>query len=139
MNRLIIRKRDFALLSQLDSDTLREELDRAEIVADHEVPAGIVTMHARVRYLDETTGERTRVTLVYPHQTDMQRGRISVLAPVGAALLGLASGDAIEWPFPHGIRRLRVEKVVQPPRTSRRTSHVRRSSADASGATHTRH
>jgi regulator of nucleoside diphosphate kinase len=114
MNRVIIPEHDFARLRQLPGNALQDELDRADIVAPKELPRGVVTMHARVRYVDETTGERRRVTLVYPDQTDLQRGRISVLAPVGAALLGLATGDAIDWEFPHGVRRLRVERVVQP-------------------------
>ena len=139
MNRLIIADHDFAILRQLESEGLQHELDRAEVVPGNQLPGNVVTMHTRVRYIDETTGERRQVTLVYPDQTDLDRGRISVLAPVGAALIGLSTGDAIEWDFPHGARRrLRVEKVVQPSRFRRRAdstldaSNARRSSAPAS-------
>jgi regulator of nucleoside diphosphate kinase len=125
MNRVIIPEHDFAALRQLDCDMLQDELDRAEIVPGYAIPIDVVTMHARVRYVDETTGERRDVTLVYPEQTDVARGRISVLAPVGAALLGLSAGDAIEWVFPHGARRrLRVESVEQAPAPERRLARA---------------
>jgi regulator of nucleoside diphosphate kinase len=115
MNRVIIPTTDLRALRQLDCEKLQEELDRADIVPSPDVPADVVTMHARVLYLDETTGERRYVTLVYPEEMDVGRGRISVLSPVGAALLGLSIGDAIDWEFPHGVRRrLRVEEVVRP-------------------------
>jgi regulator of nucleoside diphosphate kinase len=122
MNRVIIPEHDFANLRQLEGDGLQHELDRADVVPGEKLPGNVVTMHARVRYIDETTGERRCVTLVYPDQTNLDRGRISVLAPVGAALLGLSTGDVIEWDFPHGARRLRVEKVVQPSRFRRRAA-----------------
>ena len=125
MTRVIIPEHDFALLRQLEGDGLKHELDRAEVVPAEKLPGNVVTMHARVRYIDETTGERRHVTLVYPDQTKLERGRISVLAPVGAALLGLSTGEAIEWPFPHGARRrLRVERVVQPSRFRRATRQL---------------
>jgi regulator of nucleoside diphosphate kinase len=119
MSQVIIPEHDYRQLRALDCASLHNELDRADVVASPELPRKVVTMHARVRYVDETTGELRRVTLVYPHQADASRGRISVLAPVGAALLGLAEGDAIEWDFPHGVRRqLRVERVIQPLRVA---------------------
>ena len=71
--------------------------DRADVLLAAEVPDDVVTMYSRVRYLDETTGERRSVTLVYPDETDVERGRISVLAPVGSALLGLSTGQTIDW------------------------------------------
>jgi regulator of nucleoside diphosphate kinase len=115
MNRVIIPTTDFRALRQLDCEKLQEELDRADVLPASDVPADVVTMHARVRYLDETAGERRHVILVYPNEMDVARGRISVLSPVGAALLGLSVGDAIDWEFPHGVRRrLRVEEVAHP-------------------------
>ena len=114
MNRVVIPSEDFMALRQLGCDKLEAELDRADVVLAANVPADVVTMYSRVRYLDETTGERRSVTLVYPDETDMERGRISVLAPVGSALLGLSTGQTIDWEFPHGARRrLRVEEVMR--------------------------
>jgi regulator of nucleoside diphosphate kinase len=114
MNRIVIPATDVQALRGLQCAQLAEELDRADIVPPERVPEDVVTMHASVRYLDETTGERREVVLVYPHEADVSRGRISVLSPVGGALLGLAAGQSIEWDFPNGRRRLRVEDVRQP-------------------------
>ena len=94
MNRVIIPSEDLMALRQLGCDKLEAELDRADVLRAAEVPDDVVTMHSRVRYLDETTGERRSVTLVYPDETDVERGRISVLAPVGSALLGLSTGSS---------------------------------------------
>ena len=114
MNRLIIPSLHFDVLRRLDCEQLQAELDRADVLPAADVPDDVVTMHARVLYVDETTGERRGVTLVYPHEADVSRGRISVLAPVGLALLGLFAGDTIEWTFPHGpSRRLRVLQVTR--------------------------
>ena len=85
-----------------------------------DVPEDVVTMHSQVSYIDETTGERRRVTLVYPDEADVPAGRVSVLAPVGAALLGLSTGQTIEWEFPKGAhRRLRVLAVAHRPADER--------------------
>ena len=114
MNRVIIPSEDFIALRQLGCDKLEAELDRADVLLAADVPDDVVTMYSRVRYLDETTGERRSVTLVYPDETDVERGRISVLAPVGSALLGLSTGQTIDWEFPRGARRrLRVEEVAR--------------------------
>ena len=100
MNRVIIPSQDFMALRQLGCDKLEAELDRADVLLAAEVPDDVVTMYSRVRYLDETTGERRSATLMYPDETDVGRGRISVLAPVGSALLGLSTGQSIDWEFP---------------------------------------
>lgn len=114
MNRVIIPNTHIKALRQLNCDKLQDELDRADVLPSSDVPNDVVTMHARVLYQDESTGERRYVTLVYPDESDVRAGRISVLAPVGSALLGLSAGQAIDWEFPDGARRrLRVEEVVR--------------------------
>ncbi len=71
-----------------------------------------VTMEARVTFEEAGTGRRREITLCYPHDADPSRGRVSILAPVASALLGLAVGDAIEWPMPGGrTATLRVASV----------------------------
>jgi regulator of nucleoside diphosphate kinase len=114
---LIITDRDFSRLAALrPRGQLEEELERATVVPTAAVPATVVTMHSRVRYLDESTGERRDVEIVYPEQADVAAGRISVLAPVGAALLGLSVGQGIDWRFPNArTRRLRVEALLFQP------------------------
>ena len=112
MNTLIIPNTHFHALRRLDCENLQAELDRADVLPAADVPDDVVTMHSQVYYVDETTGERRAVTLVYPHEADIAKGRVSVLAPVGAALLGLSTGQSIDWGFPHGVRRrLRVLEV----------------------------
>lgn len=96
------------------ADALDEELARAETVPDEAFPEGIVSMHAQVTFEDTDTGRETTVTLVYPQEADVDKMRVSVMTPVGSALIGLAVGGEIEWPLPSGgVRHLRVKSVVQ--------------------------
>jgi regulator of nucleoside diphosphate kinase len=97
-------------------ERLREELDRAEVIEPSDVPRDIVTMNSRIRFADEATGEESEISLVFPRHADAEQGRISILAPVGTALLGLSVGATIEWPVPDGrTRRLRVVAIAYQP------------------------
>jgi len=97
-------------------DLLRAELDRAEVVEPKDVPPDVVTMNSRVRVADEATGEESELQLVFPAAADVVRGAVSILAPVGSALLGLRVGSSIEWPVPEGrARRIRVVSVSYQP------------------------
>ncbi|MCK0537111.1 nucleoside diphosphate kinase regulator [Alcanivorax quisquiliarum] len=82
------------------ADALEQELLRATLVAPADVPPDVVTMNSRVRCREEVSGREYTLTLVYPQ--DVGQGKVSVLAPVGAALLGLSVGQSIEWPGPGG-------------------------------------
>jgi len=96
------------------AEPLREELDAATILPDDELPPNVVNMGAEVIFRDLESGKSSRCTLVFPHQADAARNRVSVLAPVGAALIGLAEGATIAWPVPGGrVRRLQVVAVRQ--------------------------
>ena len=112
--RIIVSESDFALLRGLAGHArLSAELQNAEILESRFVPADVVTMNSRVRFEDESTGEIRDVTIVFPNEADGSLGRISVLATVGTALLGLAAGESILWPFPDGtLRKLRVLKLI---------------------------
>jgi regulator of nucleoside diphosphate kinase len=114
---IIVTDRDLALLRLWrDHAHLESELERADIVDARDVPPDVVTMNSRVVFEDATTGKTTEVTIVFPQDADLAQGRISVLAPVGTALLGLAEGDSIVWPFPDGSSRcLRVVEVTFQP------------------------
>jgi regulator of nucleoside diphosphate kinase len=81
---------------------LEEELARAEVVAPQDVPPTVVTMNSTVRFRVSGSNEEFCLTLVYPDRVDASGTAISILAPVGSALLGLAEGDEIEWPKPGG-------------------------------------
>ncbi|TVS14024.1 MAG: nucleoside diphosphate kinase regulator [Gammaproteobacteria bacterium] len=95
---------------------LEAELARAEIVAPRDVPPTVVSMNSTVRFQVESSAETFSLTLVYPKDMDASGGKISILAPVGSALLGLAQGDQIEWPKPGGgTLRVRIEEVVYQP------------------------
>lgn len=99
---------------------LAEEVENAQVVPAAQMPTDVVTMHSRVRILDVRTGEQRVFRLVYPHEANFAENKISVLAPIGTALLGYAAGAEIEWKVPSGSRRLRVEAVEQPTEVERR-------------------
>lgn len=88
------------------------ELRRARVVAPDAVPADVVTMDSEVAYQDVATGVTRTIRIVYPHAADAGRGAISVLAPIGTALLGLRTGQEIAWDLPTGRKQLRVTAVT---------------------------
>ncbi len=94
---------------------LEGELRRARVVPAGKVPADVVTMNSVVRLRDLDSDETEEYELVYPADADMAQNRISILAPIGTAILGYRLGDVIEWPVPAGLRRLRVEEVLYQP------------------------
>ncbi|OJT18511.1 transcription elongation factor GreAB [Archangium sp. Cb G35] len=101
------------------ADALDAELLRAEVVEPTQVPPDVVTMNSRVVYRDEDTGEAREVTLSYPQDASLEQGRVSVLAPVGAALLGLSVGQEIDWELPGGkLKRLRIVSVTYQPQAA---------------------
>ena len=102
-------------------DALRHELDRAEVVAPDAIPPDVITMNSTARFIDEVNGKEFELTLVYPDDTLMTHGTVSVLAPVGSALLGLSVGQSIEWPLPGGRKMtLRVLEVTYQPEATRK-------------------
>lgn len=87
------------------ADFLAREVARADVVDSAHILPGLVGMGSTVDYRDETTGQTRTVTLVYPDEADLTAGKISVLSPVGAALIGLSVGQSIEWQTPVGGKR----------------------------------
>jgi regulator of nucleoside diphosphate kinase len=106
-------------LGTLDSTPAGEQLDaelaRASVVAQTEIESNVVTMNSDVTYEELLSGVRRTVRVVYPDKADAARGWISVLAPLGSALLGLRVGQEIEWRMPSGMRRVRVLAVPYQP------------------------
>lgn len=100
-------------------DALEHELSRAKVVPDEEVPADVVTMNAtvRVRTKPSRVGSQ-QWTLVYPEQADFDNNRLSILAPLGTALLGYRVGDTVTWQMPAGPRKIEIEKIVSRPRAT---------------------
>jgi regulator of nucleoside diphosphate kinase len=101
---------------------LGRELDRASIVSSARVPVDVVTMNSRIVFEDDT-GARREVLLVYPPAANGSRDRVSVLSPVGTALLGLAVGESIDWPLAEGTTRLmRIVAVLYQPESIERAA-----------------
>jgi len=94
---------------------LREGLGRGTVVAPTEVPADIVTMRSRVRVRDLPTGSVNEYTLVYPDEADFTVGKVSILAPLGSALLGARAESVINVHAPTGVRRMKVERILYQP------------------------
>jgi regulator of nucleoside diphosphate kinase len=93
-------------------DALRDELVRAEVREPADMPADAISMNSTARFTDEASGDEREITLVYPRDADGSAEKVSILAPVGSALLGLRAGQAIDWPMPGGrSTRLRVLAV----------------------------
>jgi regulator of nucleoside diphosphate kinase len=127
-SKIVITEADFERLSTLLEsefakvispveylDDLRAELTRARIVKPDKIPRNAVTMNSTVSLRDLETDEKETYTLVYPAQADIANNRLSVLAPVGTAILGQRVGDEIEWKVPSGRRRLKVQRVIYQP------------------------
>lgn len=98
-----------------DLESLAGELEEAEVVSPRNVPADVVTMNSKVVLCDLDTSEEMIYRLVFPRDANIDAGAISVLAPVGTAILGYAKGDVVEWPVPSGVRRIRIEDVLYQP------------------------
>jgi regulator of nucleoside diphosphate kinase len=96
-------------------DHLEAELDRAEVVLPVDVPCDVVTMNSEVAVRDMDSNEEMTFAVVFPSDADVNRQRISILAPMGTAVLGYRVGDTIEWKVPGRRRRLKIERVLFQP------------------------
>jgi len=93
---------------------LKAELDRARIVPGPELPANVIAMNSTVELEDLEDGEILTYTLVFPENADIEAGKISILAPLGMAMLGFKAGDEFEWPVPAGTLHVRIRRLVEP-------------------------
>jgi regulator of nucleoside diphosphate kinase len=94
---------------------LEREMAAARILPPDAIPADVVTMNSTVRLLDLDSRETMDLTLVFPDDANVDEDKISVLAPIGTAVLGYRAGDEIAWPVPDGVRRLKVVEVLYQP------------------------
>ena len=94
---------------------LEQELRDGEVVSPTSVPKAVVTMNSKVRIRDLRSDDHEVYTLVFPQQADINDGRLSVLAPLGTALLGAKAGDIVEVKAPAGVRRIKVERILYQP------------------------
>jgi regulator of nucleoside diphosphate kinase len=96
-------------------ERLEEELDGAQVMPSDEIPRDVVTMNSRVKVKDLDSGKEIVLTLVFPSDADLEQGRVSIVAPIGTALLGYQVGDTVEWTVPARVRRLKVVEVLYQP------------------------
>jgi regulator of nucleoside diphosphate kinase len=126
-NEIILTEHDFDRLKTLAESpryrmthamllmALRQELDRGKVVAPTKVPRGVITMNTHVRIRDLKTDEIEEYTLVYPDEADINDGRLSILAPLGTALLGARIGQVVRFDAPAGERKLKIERILYQP------------------------
>jgi len=96
--------------------SLQVELTRANVVNAEELPRDVVTMRSRVLIMLED--EEKEITLVYPNEANRSTGKISILSPIGTAIIGYREGDVINWLTPGGLKRIRIKKVLYQPEAS---------------------
>jgi regulator of nucleoside diphosphate kinase len=94
---------------------LEDGLEHARVVAPENVPPDVVTMRSRVQVQDVDSGRDAVLTVAFPFEADSAQGRVSVLAPIGAALLGSRAGETVRWKTGEGVQRLRIERVLYQP------------------------
>ena len=97
--------------AQFELRGLKSEVERAAVLPSDQIPPDVVTLNSTAQLLDLETGEVMNFTLVLPRDAQIDEGKISVLAPLGTAMLGYRVGDEFEWPIPYGLRRLRITHV----------------------------
>lgn len=99
-------------------EKLEEELRKAEIVSSKDIPPDVITMNSKIRVKDLATGGDAVYHLVFPGEADPGKNKVSILAPIGVALIGYRIGDTIEWEVPAGVRKMKVEDIVYQPEAS---------------------
>lgn len=115
LQKLINEEKEFKPHSREYLRDLEQELNRAHVVSPNEVPPDVITMNSKVLLKDLTSGEEMIYTLVYPAEADLMEDKISILAPVGTAILGYRVGDVLDWKVPDGLVQLKVEKIIYQP------------------------
>lgn len=98
-------------------EPLIEEMERAVVVPSERISQDVVTLNTRMRVRDLDSSEETLIQLVFPNDADFEHGKISILTPIGAALIGYSKGDTAIWKIPSGFRRLRIEEITYQPET----------------------
>ena len=127
--RLILNKRDCVRLRQVINDShyqgnnqyiknLEAELSDAMLLEPEKIPPDVITMNTKVSFIETYDAEEFVYTIVYPEDADIEEGKISILAPIGTALLGYRVGDEITWKVPAGIKKFRIEKIIYQPESN---------------------
>lgn len=127
--RIIVSSRDYTKLRSLisvhggssgkDYSGLDAELQNAIIMEPEVIPPDVITMNSRVRFKDIEESEDYVFSLVYPEDSDTSKGKLSILAPIGIALLGYRVGEEVRWKVPAGVKTFRVEEILYQPEANR--------------------
>jgi regulator of nucleoside diphosphate kinase len=123
LERLLAQPEAMRLARPDQLQALTAELQRAVIVEPQDVSSDVITMNSRAELLDLDTGEEVTFTLVFPSHANIEQHKISVLAPIGAGMLGYRVGAEFEWNVPGGVRRMRVTKIHYQPEAARQAGH----------------
>ena len=106
---------DFSTRDNKHLGELANELLRAEVVDSKDIPPDVITMNSKIRLMDLDSKEDRIYTLVFPLEANVDENKISILAPIGTAMLGYHVGDTIKWQVPAGARRLKVKEILYQP------------------------
>ncbi len=112
---LIEGVRSTSRYNKANIDILEKELCDGVLVDSADVPHDVITMNSKVNITDVESGEKMTYTLVFPSEANIAENKLSILVPLGMALIGYREGDIIEWPVPSGVRKIRVDHVVYQP------------------------
>ena len=118
LKKLTIVANEFTYKGPAYIKDLNEELEQACRVSPKKIPAETVTMNSKIRMIDLDSGEEMLFTLVFPEDADIDSGKISIMSPVGTAILGYSAGDTVQWPVPGGTSRIKIEELVYQPEKS---------------------
>jgi len=109
---------EFSYRDRSDLEELEAELQEGNLVDSKDVPPNVVTMNSRVQIVDVDSKQSMVFTLVFPKEADIDAGKLSVLSPIGTAILGYSEGDVIHWHVPAGPRRIKIEKKLYQPESA---------------------
>ena len=115
LKKLIMVAREFGKEGEKYLMDLEGELERGKVVKPQDIPNNIITMHSKIRLRNIDTQEEMIYQLVFPDNANVNQGKISILAPIGTALLGYKAGDIIKWKVPAGLTKLKVEDILYQP------------------------
>ncbi|MBU7006998.1 nucleoside diphosphate kinase regulator [Phosphitispora fastidiosa] len=115
LQKLIDEVKEFTPGNKGYLENLERELSRALVVDSKMVPPDVITMNSKVVLKDLESGEEMTYTLVYPADAELLENKVSVMAPIGTAILGYSVGNVIEWEVPGGMVQLRVERILYQP------------------------
>lgn len=111
LQELLLVARQFASPQPAFLRDLEDELQRANVVPPEQIPPYVVTMNSSVKLIDTDTGKARYYTLVFPSEANLDEGKLSILCDLGVAILGYCVGDTIEWEFPEGRKRIRIDMI----------------------------